>query len=247
MAGMNEETKQAVLDYYANLLILQYRCKPKARAHIKELIKNATGDFLFYRLYEFFDVDTAVGAQLDIIGKIVGAQREVLGLTIDKKYFSYESAPDPNGFNRAGNIKKDVLFKNRRNSKDSVYTLLDPDYRSLIKFKIVSNHAKASMEAIDDAIFDVFGNDATVINNKNMTITYMITAANVPGLLAAYKLGYLPRPNGVGVDLILNVPNPNLIFGFKRANVTYNGVGWSRAGNVKKATFLNKDNIVKVL
>jgi len=144
-------------------------------------------------------------------------------------------------------VKKDVLFKNRRNSKDSIYTLLDPDYRSLIKFKIVSNHAKASMGDIDDAIFDVFGNDATVINNKNMTITYMITAANVPGLLAAYKLGYLPRPNGVGVDLILNVPNPNLIFGFKRANVTYNGVGWSRAGSVKKATFLNKDNIVKVL
>lgn len=247
MVGINEETKKIVLDYYANLLILQYRNKPKAIAHIKELIKNATGDFLFYRLYEFFDVDTAVGAQLDIIGKIVGAQREVLGLTIDKKYFSYESAPNPHGFNKLGNIKKDVLFKNRRNSKESVYTLLDPDYRSLIKFKIVSNHAKATMGDIDDAIFEVFGNDATVINNKNMTITYMITAANVPGLLAAYKLGYLPRPNGVGVDLILNVPNPNLIFGFRRGNVTYNGVGFSKAGNIKTGTLLNKDNVVKVL
>lgn len=247
MVGMNEETKKAVLDYYANLLILQYRSKPKARSHIKELVKNATGDFLFYRLYEFFDVDNAVGAQLDIIGKIVGAQREILGLTIDKKYFSYESAPEPNGFNRAGDVKKGVLFKNRRNSKESVYTLLDPDYRSLIKFKIASNHAKASMGDIDDVVFAVFGNDATVINNKNMTITYMITSANVPGLIAVYKLGYLPRPNGVGVDLILNVPHLNLIFGFRRANVTYNGVGLSRAGNVKTGTLLNKDNIVKVL
>ena len=247
MAGMDEKTKQEVLDYYANLLILQYRNKPKARYTIQELVKKATGDFLMYRIYEFFDVDTAVGAQLDVIGRIVGAQREVIGLTVDKKYFSFESAPDPNGFSKQGNLKQGVLFKSRRNSKDSVYSLLDPDYRSLIKFKIVVNNATASMKSIDDAIFDIFGNDALVVNNKNMTITYLITAVNVVGILAAYKLGYLPRPNGVGVELILNVPNPNLIFGFKRANVTYNGVGWSRAGSVKTGSFLNKDNVVKVL
>ena len=63
--------------YYTNLLIKQYNNKPKAKATIELLIKNS---LLLYtnilsKFIESFDINTAIGKQLDIIGFIAGVNR----------------------------------------------------------------------------------------------------------------------------------------------------------------------------
>lgn len=70
-------TTQEIIDYYANLLIIQYENKPRAAATIKTIIKNIVMDQLPSQIMNGFDVDTAVGVQLDTIGKYVGAKRSV--------------------------------------------------------------------------------------------------------------------------------------------------------------------------
>lgn len=62
--------------YYADLLILQYKSKPKARAHIEFLTKLAYVDDLALELRNAFDIETAVGVQLDILAKYVGVTRD---------------------------------------------------------------------------------------------------------------------------------------------------------------------------
>lgn len=60
--------------YYSNLLILQYHDKPKAKATI-EAVVSLIPDDLIQEVTNGFDIETAVGKQLDILGEYVGVDR----------------------------------------------------------------------------------------------------------------------------------------------------------------------------
>lgn len=62
-------------DYYANLLILQYRGKEKARGTVKATVEGVLMDLLPLALQDCFNLETAIGVQLDTIGKYIGATR----------------------------------------------------------------------------------------------------------------------------------------------------------------------------
>lgn len=68
--------------YYDDTLIIQYYDKPKARATVKEWVDCMSGDALLIELSSAFDIDTAIGKQLDAIGGFVGLLRN--GLNDDK-------------------------------------------------------------------------------------------------------------------------------------------------------------------
>lgn len=68
-------TNQEIIDYYANLLILQYVGKPKAYATIQASAKPFVMDQLPVAVQGAFDIDTAVGVQLDLLGKYIGVTR----------------------------------------------------------------------------------------------------------------------------------------------------------------------------
>lgn len=64
-------------DYYANLLILQYKTQPKARATISALTDKVIADGLLLDVVNGFNLLTAQGKQLDILGKYIGLSRNV--------------------------------------------------------------------------------------------------------------------------------------------------------------------------
>lgn len=74
-------TKQELIDYYASLLIMQYSEKPNAVAMIKALVEPVIMDKLPLDVMDAFDIDTAVGDQLDIIAKYVGISRRTYTFT----------------------------------------------------------------------------------------------------------------------------------------------------------------------
>lgn len=61
-------------DYYANLLIMQYHNKRKAQETIKSSTK-ALPDTLIQDIINGYDIDTAVGAQQDLLGVYLGVDR----------------------------------------------------------------------------------------------------------------------------------------------------------------------------
>lgn len=63
--------------YYSNLLILQYHNKPKAKATV-EAVTSILPDELIQEVNNGFDVDTAVGKQLDVLGSVVGVDRSYI-------------------------------------------------------------------------------------------------------------------------------------------------------------------------
>lgn len=83
--------------YYVDKLVLQYRTKSKARATLAIVLKQAMADDVASAIGAGFDVETAVGAQLDVIGKYAGVSRNI-GVAAAVGYFgfwSYASALNP--------------------------------------------------------------------------------------------------------------------------------------------------------
>ncbi len=74
-------TTEDLITYYAKLLILQYVGKPKAYDTIKALVRMVVMDQLPVDVQDAFDIDTAVGVQLNVLGKYVGADRSGNGFT----------------------------------------------------------------------------------------------------------------------------------------------------------------------
>lgn len=74
----------ALLQYYANLLIIQYLGQPKAYATVMAQVAPFVMDLLPLKVQDAFNLlgsNKAVGNQLDIIGKYVGVTRNGYGFT----------------------------------------------------------------------------------------------------------------------------------------------------------------------
>lgn len=77
---MNNQQKEELLEYYKNLLILQYNQQGgTARATIETIVKEVLGALIAKQVEEGFSVDTSVGYQLDILAEYVGLQRYEVG------------------------------------------------------------------------------------------------------------------------------------------------------------------------
>lgn len=188
-----------VQDYYANLLILQYRNKPKARATVKLGANLYLADGLIFQLNDVLDIDKAVGPQLDIIGGILGCNRIIYGLVIDKEFFSFQKE-DAFGYSDKTQLSEG-FWKNYRNSIASKYSLPDNIYRTLLKFKAIYNVRYGSMAFLDEMYYRIFGNEITYTNNKNLSITYNIPTEHSVAVEAAIYLNYLEPPLGIDYNI----------------------------------------------
>lgn len=186
-----------IKEYYANLLILQYRNKPKARETIKTGIDIYLGDGVVLQLENLLDIDTAEGEQLNIIGKILGCPRNVPGINNQRKYFSFHVDANSLGFSTVGNPSNGIA-KNRSNSILANYTLEDDEYRQLLKFKAFINVWRGDMGSMDRALYEVFGDNVNLLSGTS-EVTYEIQELTV-ALEAAQVLGYLKAPIGIKVN-----------------------------------------------
>lgn len=71
---------QDLINYYANLLILQYRQKTNAYATIQALVTPVIMDQLPLAVQNAFSIDAAIGVQLDVLGDYVGVTRSGNGI-----------------------------------------------------------------------------------------------------------------------------------------------------------------------
>lgn len=238
---------QDVKTYYADLLILQYRNKPKARETIKIGADIYLGDGVIFQLQDILDIDKAEGAQLDIIGKILDCPRVVQGIYNDMIFFQFYDGPDSVGFSTVGN-PQGGNFRTIQNYNQSEYSLPDNDYRFLLKFKSAVNVMRGSERGIDEALWNVFQGDVLLKNNHNLTITYIVSAERTLAALAAKQLGYYRAPEGVGANYVLRVPSPSQIFGFNRKGIINKTVvGFSTKDKRQTGTWLTKENLISLV
>lgn len=82
-----------LLEYYKDLLIIQYRNKPKARLTVETYIREFLSIYnLLQNLNICFTLDHAYGEQLDIVAKYFGAVRNFVNVKFGYSYFAYQYA-----------------------------------------------------------------------------------------------------------------------------------------------------------
>ena len=74
-------TTEEIAQYYADLLILQYKEKAKAYATVEKTVQPMIMDQLPVAVQNAYSIETAIGVQLDVLGKYVGVSRSGYGLS----------------------------------------------------------------------------------------------------------------------------------------------------------------------
>jgi hypothetical protein len=196
-------TTAELVSYYANLLIMQYINKGRARATISAYVGEAVADQLIQSVADAFNLDNAIGAQLDTLGTYRGANRVLYGLDLGKTYFNFRvyGAGSPGsgvGFALYGDTVN-WYFRLYQDALNPNYTLNDGDFRTYIKYLADIHSMEMVMPKIDALLIKYFGNAVILQDNMNMTVTFNITGATPTLFLIAQYVGALPRPAGVAI------------------------------------------------
>lgn len=171
---------QDLQDYYANLLIIQYRYLSRARDTMRMISNQALCEGLAQREQECWLLDTASGAQLTVLGKIVGIPRNVNGLDLVHTFFEFVRYNDTLGgigFGRYNDspYPSDLWY---RYNNFAIYTCTDFELRSLIRFKIVANSNYMSFKNIKEAVYNLFGSEVGVAESAKSIDTSGMTFFN---------------------------------------------------------------------
>lgn len=200
-----------LIRYFTNLLILQYKNKPKAKATIEALTRNAfsdtTGKIFPIEVQNSYNLDTAVGTQLDVLGKYLGKDR-VLKIPLDNnfKMSEYDALEDPIGFGEYEQELETYPYAEYRYVNYSTSTIADENYRSILKMLSYLKGKSLSLENIDFALEQAFDGLIYVIE-KDKELEYHIAQDFFPLLDDQDKLEYVfnkyfPRPMGCSISII---------------------------------------------
>ena len=201
---------------YAALITSEHADKPKFVATVSAVATCFAGATnAADALPTSFDLDTAIGAQLDAIGLWVGLSRQV-AVTL-AVYFSFD-VPGL-GWDQGS-------IYSPGNQSTGLTALDDETYRTLLRAKIGANNwdgTLASFNAILGAVFAPLGIIAVATDNQDMTMTVYLVG-NAPSAILAAVLadGYLAlKPEGVLITGFLSITNP--LFGFDIENQIVSG------------------------
>jgi hypothetical protein len=211
---------------YLNLITSQFKQKPKFEATITANVAVAVRvQDLLASMIPLFDVDVAVGDQLDIIGVWVGITRNV-SIPITNIFFSWDSG-DFLGWDY-GSWQPSL-------SPSTITTLPDDAYRTLIKAKIAANQWDGTTTGAYE-IWDRIFSQLTILiqDNQDMTYNLAVVGGIVDSLtLALITGGYIPlKPEGVRVNAYYVSVDSGPVFGWDVESAILGG--WDEASWVRE-------------
>ena len=163
----------------------------KTLNHILEGINDMVGVNEAELVANLANVDTAYGKQLDVIGKLVGASREIKFPIINaSEDFGFDNS-SWYGFDEPGGTfdKKDIT---------NLYILNDEAYRTYIKIKAYSNISNCSLESVNYILKKIFEGRGLcyvkVTGPLEVTFTFNFPLTNYEMNLLLNR--YIPIPAG---------------------------------------------------
>lgn len=220
-------TTDELIEYYVDLLIIQYSVSPRARATIAAYVSQVIADQIINTVSEGFNfstviglqADTARGVQLEAVASYKGAYRLVFGADLTRIYFQMplygqSDADTVPGFALYGQSPITWYFDSYTDANRPIYALTDDELCRLTQFRAQAQAMLLSVGNIDDLLFAFFGFNAGVFDEMDMSITYVDLISDTDTLftiLAATQS--LPRPAGVKLNIIRSETLDNF-FGF---------------------------------
>ena len=191
-----------------DLITTQFQDKEIFKRYLRLLLTGIQEALSVERdLIQKRDIDSATGAQLDIIGEIVGQPR-ILIITVLYPFFGYEGALAANSFGTYYNNQLGGYWYSYGGKIGGDVTLNDEQYRLIIKAKIIKNNARGTNEdyiKFGNFVFNTqitFEDDhsgkSTILVGRRMSMFEKAIMAYVfEG--TDYNFTYHPKPLGVGI------------------------------------------------
>lgn len=178
---------------------------------------------VFKDLLQKRSIDEAEGAQLDIIGDIVGQPRELISVDLFN-YFGFQGALKADSFGDLGIPTVGSRFYNLGDPLGGNVLLDDETYRLFIKAKILKNNTSSTPEEFIAFINSLFGTTATYITEgiAEFTVFFGRPLTTFEQTLLSYvstSQGYPSRliPKTVGVRINYGQFSEGDYFGFQGA------------------------------
>lgn len=179
----------------------EYQASPEVTSLVNFFSAQVDPTAIFDFFYDnIWNVNTAVGYGLDVLGRIVGVQR-VLTIPTPTRFFGFDTGT--NGFapwNQAP-------FRNADSSPTtSNYPLSDTAFRRLIFAKAMANISGTNAPALNKILQLLFAGRGRcyVLNLGQMTMRYVFEFPPLPYEIAIITTaGVLPSPTGVGVQILI--------------------------------------------
>lgn len=175
---------------YTDRITNYHAGKPKFFAHV-DLSTRPLSDVsdAMSRLIPDFDIDTAVGVQLDVVGEWVGRSRRV-ATPVTGIYFSWDT--ELVGWDQG-------IWQGPYDPNDGFIDISDEIYRLMLKVKVAINNwdgQNDSLPSILDAALAGSGIRMAIVDNQDMTISvWVFPETDISDvsleLIAAIKQGYL--------------------------------------------------------
>jgi len=169
----------ATTQTYLDLIASQHQDKPKFMALVELLVQPYVDNSnLLASLPTLFDIDVAVGNQLDIVGQWIGLSR-YLQVALPNVYFSFDTAGL--GFDQG-------TWLGPNDPTTGLTELPDDSYRSLLYSEIARNQWNGSVEdlvSIWNSFFAAYGITLAVQDYGDMT--FLLGILSTTGLNAVTK------------------------------------------------------------
>lgn len=190
---------------YLARITSKHNQKPKYMQMVGEVAQPFADNIaILNSMYALFDVDVAVGAQLDVVGQWIGVGRDI-SVPLTGVYFSYDTP---------GLGLDEGTIYNSFNPLSGLVRLGDEAYRTLLYARIANNHWDGSIEGayvVWDIAFSGTGIGILIQDLGGMHMIMALTGDITDAVtLALFKGGYLSlKPAGVRVDAYYTPSVPN--------------------------------------
>ncbi|WP_342754037.1 DUF2612 domain-containing protein [Pantoea sp. MBD-2R] len=181
-------------------LITNYHRKPLFVEHV-DLISRPQSELSasLSGLLSALDIDSAAGAQLDILGEWIGRNRKITA-PIEDYFFTLDSSTLGFGYG---------TWKNRYDPESGAINVDDEDYRTMLRAKIGANGWDGTTETLPKVLQSIYPKgdiSLSFTDNQNMSITVYVNGNTVSNITKEIiKQGYLAvKPAGVSVIYKIN-------------------------------------------
>jgi hypothetical protein len=176
--------------------------------YVLTTLANEIEDLLL-SLGNLADVDQMRGVNLDTIGEIVGVSRFISGV-VTLSFFGFSEEADGTHlyyvtvFGEASDLSIGSRFYEEGEPYTATSILSDPEYRMLIRAKIVRNSSRGTVEDMLAGLRYIFAiNDVGVVDSGNMQCRlYVGRKLTATEQALIYQIDILPRPMGVTIAAI---------------------------------------------
>ena len=212
---------------YTDLITSEHSDKPNYMQMVaKTLQPHADLLALYQQTPTLYDIDSAVGAQLDTLGQWIGVTR-TLTTPLTGVYFAFDTAGV--GFDQG-------VWQGAYDPSSGLVSLPDDFYRVLLKVRIINNHwngSKSQAYSIGSTVFSQLGYTFFMEDKADLTMNLGLIGSGPPtpiakGLLTSGKFNIKPAGVHIAAYLTQTVAGPLFAFDMNTSNFAgFDNGGWA--------------------